>query len=384
MSRQVLAAIVFLVSLVLGCGGGSGPPANFAPPPPTVSAPPPPLQNAPVQRAAAPANQPQLTKAPAKPASKGKEPDAPVEQLFDKLDDTQNFVLLDGPNPDDVLTVTSGQLEGSFVAVTLPEVAPPANVQKLPEGFAPLPGTSYSEDGWPLRIVCAADEKVMACVPSGLFTQGVDRGPADAGPAHPISIDTYYIDVTEVTIGEFTKFKTAMTGKEGAPAATVPLTGNPKLPVVKVNWKDAQGYAKWAKKDLPTEAEWEKAGRGPEGGPFPWGGDRVIWDKPRQLGQIDPVGSFTHDRSRYGVLDLAGNAQEWCLDWYSDKAYAEARNKDGSPAHNWTGPKKASNGERVIKGGADRWELWARGSHGMTKPSEKVGFRCVLRLTAAK
>lgn len=384
MSRQVLAAIVFLFPLVLGCGGGSGPPANFAPPPPTVSAPPPPLQNAPVQRAVAPANQPQLTKAPAKPASKGKEPDAPVEQLFDKLDDTQNFALLDGPNPDDVLTVTSGQLEGSFVAVTLPEVAPPANVQKLPEGFAPQPGTSYSEDGWPLRIVCAADEKVMACVPSGLFTQGVDRGPPDAGPAHPISLDTYYIDVTEVTIGEFTRFKTAMTGKEGAPAATVPLTGNPRLPVVKVNWKDAQGYAKWAKKDLPTEAEWEKAGRGPEGGPFPWGGDRVIWDKPRQLGQIDPVGSFAHDRSRYGVLDLAGNAQEWCLDWYSDKAYAEARNKDGSPAHNWTGPKKASNGERVIKGGADRWELWARGSHGMTKPSEKVGFRCVLRLTAAK
>lgn len=383
MSRQVLAAIVSLVPLVLGCGGGSGPPANFAPPPPAVSAPPPPMGNAPAQPAV-PANQPQMAKAPSKPAVKNRDVNAPVEQLFDKLDDAGNFSLLEGPSPSDVLTVVNADLEGSFVAVTLPETVPPANAQKLPEGFAPQPGTAYSEDGWPLRIVSAIDEKVMACIPSGLFTQGADRGPPDAGPAHPMSLDTYYIDVTEVTIGEFTKFKTAMTGKDGAPAATVPLTGNPKLPVVKVNWKDAQGYAKWAKKDLPTEAEWEKAGRGPEGGPFPWGSDRVIWDKPRQLGQVDPVGSFTHDRSRYGVLDLAGNAQEWCLDWYSDKAFAEAHNKDGSPAHNWTGPKKASNGERVIKGGADRWELWARGSHGMTKPSEKVGFRCVLRMTAAK
>jgi formylglycine-generating enzyme required for sulfatase activity len=325
-----------------------------------------------------------MAKAPIKPAAKSKDVDAPAEQQFDKLDDLNNFSLLEGPDPEDVLTVVNADPEGMFVAIEIPVPTAPANAQKLPEGFAPEAATGYTEDGWPLRIVCAADEKVMACVPSGLFTQGVDRGPADAGPAHPMSLDTYYIDVTEVTIGEFTKFKTAMIGKEGAPAATVPLTGNPKHPVAKLSWKDAQNYAKWAKKDLPTEAEWEKAGRGPDGGAFPWGGERVIWDRPRQIGQVDPVGSYPHDRSRYGVLDLAGNVQEWCLDWYSDKAFAEARNKDGSPAHNWTGPKKASNGERVIKGGADRWELWARGSHGMTKPSEKVGFRCVLRLTAAK
>lgn len=382
MSCRTIAVLTCLLPTMLGCGGGSGPPANFAPPPP-MAAVPPPTQNAPIPQAA-PANQPQFATARGKPAPKSKDVDAPAEQLFEKIDDLSNFSLLEGPDPEDVLSVVDANPEGMFVSIEMPVPAAPANAQKLPEGFAPAAATGYTEDGWPQRIVCAADEKVMACVPGGLFTQGVDRGPADAGPAHPISLDTYYIDVTEVTIGEFAKFKTAMIGKEGAPAATVPLSGNPKLPVVKLSWKDAQNYAKWAKKDLPTEAEWEKAGRGPDGGAFPWGGERVIWDRSRQIGQVDPVGSYPHDRSRYGVLDLAGNVQEWCLDWYSDKAFTEARNKDGSPAHNWTGPKKASNGERVIKGGADRWELWARGSHGMTKPSEKVGFRCVLRMTAAK
>lgn len=377
MSRRMILIWAGLLPL-WGCGGSSGPPAVPAPPPP-VMAPPPPMQSAP-RAQAAPSNGPPVA-AVAKAAPKNKDPDAPSEQLFDKLDDVDNYLLLDGPDPASEAMVSNADPFGEFVSIEVPVPAVPANAQKLPDGFAPQAGTAYTEDGWPLRIVCAADEKEMACVPGGLFTQGVDGGPSDAGPAHPMSLDTYYIDVTEVAIGEFTKFKMATVGKENSPAASVPLTGNPKLPVVKVSWKDAQNYAKWAKKELPTEAEWEKAGRGPEGGVFPWGNERVLWNQPRFHGQIDPVGTFPHDRSRYGVLDLAGNAQEWCQDWYSDKAYAEARSKDGSPAHNWTGPKKASNGERVIKGGADRWELWSRGSQGMTKPSEKVGFRCVLRLS---
>lgn len=381
MSRLHQSFALSLAALLAGCGGSSGPPANPAPPPP-ISAAPPPAINSPALQAQPVANNKPVSLVPtAKAAPKPKSIDAPPEQQFDRVEDLNNFSLLEGPDPQSVATVIDASPEGTFVSIEIPAPAIPATTKALPDGFTAQPGTTYTEDGWPHRIVCTADGKEMACVPSGLFTQGVNNGPADSGPAHPMSLDTFYVDITEVTIGEFSKFKAAMQGKDGAPSSSVPLTGNPRLPVVKVSWKDAQGYAKWAKKDLPTEAEWEKAGRGPEGGVFPWGNERPVWSSSRNPGQIDPVGSYPHDRSRYGVLDLAGNVQEWCIDWYSDKAFAEARSKDGSPAHNWTGPKKASNGERVIKGSNERWELWSRGSQGMSKPSEKVGFRCVLRVS---
>ncbi|MCZ6676426.1 MAG: SUMF1/EgtB/PvdO family nonheme iron enzyme [Candidatus Poribacteria bacterium] len=179
------------------------------------------------------------------------------------------------------------------------------------------------------ELVSEKDGATMPLIPAGTFEMGdhFGEGLPHESPVHTVSIDAFYIDVTEVTNAMYQKFMEE-TGHQPPEFWTEPAFNAPDHPVVGVTWHDAATYAQWAGKRLPTEAEWEYAARGGlVGKRYPWGDDlthekanykgtdgRDIWDR------TGPVGSLPENG--YGLFDMAGNVWEWCADEYDEGFYA--------------------------------------------------------------
>jgi iron(II)-dependent oxidoreductase len=158
----------------------------------------------------------------------------------------------------------------------------------------------------------------------------------DEGPAHMVFLDAYLMDTYEVSNKDYGQFIKA----KGHPAPAYwddPRLNKPQQPVVGVNWEDATAFCEYRGKRLPTEAEWEKAARGPQANLYPWGNDfdsaKANYGKNHDATM--PVDSYPEGASYYGLYNMAGNVFEWVADWYDPRYYGKLE-----PMVNPTGPAK--------------------------------------------
>ena len=304
----------------------------------------------------------------------------------------------------------------------------------------------------------------MVWIPGGEFSMGAQDPPGmdkvgmqateDSRPIHRVYVDGFWMDKTDVTNEEFARFvratkyvtvaerKPRLEDFPGAPPENLvpgavvfsppdhPVSLNDhyqwwayvaganwrhptgprssardKDPVVDVAYEDAEAYAKWAAKRLPTEAEWEFAARGGlSGKPFVWGSDfrpNGKWMANTFQGRfpqkdtgtdgyvgVSPVGIYPPNG--YGLYDMAGNVWHWVSDWYRPDYYVHlalgggvARNPQG-PASSFD-PGEPGEKKRVMRGGSflctdqycSRYMVGTRGKGEVSTGTNHLGFRCV-------
>lgn len=303
----------------------------------------------------------------------------------------------------------------------------------------------------------------MVWIPAGQYEMGADEGQGrpDEYPKHTVQVAGFWMDATEVTNAQFARFVKA-TGyittaerkidweelrKQLPPGTSRPdnkllvasslvfkappqvvslddysqwwqwvaganwrhpdgpgssIVDKDNYPVVQVSWDDARAYATWAGKRLPTEAEWEWAGRGGQNNAlYPWGNEPVEVGKPKanswqghfpdQNTQWDgfygaaPVKSFAPNG--YELYDMAGNVWEWCADWYGADYYqtqAGTSTNPNGPAQPHD-PQDPTVPKRVQRGGSflcndsycSSYRLSARMKSSPDTGLSHTGFRCV-------
>ncbi len=312
----------------------------------------------------------------------------------------------------------------------------------------------------------ARDRVDMIFIPGGTFRMGSDKHYPEEAPVHSVTVDAFWMDRTPVTNREFRKFVNAtgyVTFAEIAPASedypgALPhmlragslvfnppdhpvdtrdwmqwwtfkfgaswrrpygkrssISGLDDHPVVHVTYRDAEAYARWADKELPTEAEFEFAARGGlSGAEYAWGDE--FTPENRQMAntwqgmfpfenltldgfeRTSPVTAFPPNG--YGIYDMIGNVWEWTSDWYSSKHEADAPKSCCIPENPRGGPEEASYDgclpniripRKVLKGGSHlcapnycrRYRPAARHAEPIDTSTSHVGFRCVQRSNRA-
>jgi iron(II)-dependent oxidoreductase len=233
---------------------------------------------------------------------------------------------------------------------------------------------SSSEPG---KTTAGGTDSASDCVliPGGEFLMGADTG-GDHGPVHKVRVDSFYMDMHEVTNAQYYKFCQETERKLpifwGMEKFRCGLN-YPNHPVVGVSWSEAKAYAEWRGKRLPTEAEWEYAARGGLVGKKFSNGDTVDSTMANYSSEgTVPVGSYPPNG--YGLYDMVGNVREWVSDWYDANYYSSG------PYENPKGPEEGK--FHVVRGGG-----WFSGAYcnavylrlalpGSWWVDFNVGFRC--------
>lgn len=205
----------------------------------------------------------------------------------------------------------------------------------------------------------------MAAIPAGRFRMGSEEGDDDEKPVHSVRLGVFCMDITEVTVAQYARCvdEGACRAARSGGYCNAGSSSRQDHPINCVERSQAVAYCSWAGKRLPTEEEWEYAARGADGRKYPWGNGapdsrlcwkRYHWDSDETKAYAKgtcAVGSYPSGASPFGLLDMAGNVDEWTATDYCD-SYAAT--------------KKCSDPESSYPRGV------ARGGNWMTRDSREV------------
>jgi len=236
------------------------------------------------------------------------------------------------------------------------------------------------------------DGMTLACVPAGDFLMGsIDADIEsfdDEKPQHKVYLDAYWIDQTEITNAMY--MHCVADGACREPGSNGSNTrdsyyGNDQYadyPVINIYWRDAHNYCTWAGRQLPSEAQWEKAARGTDGRLYPWGDElpnSILLNYNNNINDTTKIGSYPAGASLYGALDMAGNVWEWVADRYDANYY--------SSKTTWINPTGPAYGDNTVaRGGSWRSDfgnvrIAMRLGEDRYDRFNYLGFRCLFSVT---
>ncbi len=244
-----------------------------------------------------------------------------------------------------------------------------------------------------ISLASAADppgaDTDMVLIHKGEFSMGSHEHGDET--KHQVVLDSYWIDKYETSNARYKEFMKA-TGHPAPAYWDDPRLNKTNQPVVGVSWTEANTFCKWEGKRLPTEAEWERAAKGPEGdNHYPWGHtlDPKKANYGQNVGHTTPVDSYPEGISGYGVYNMAGNVFEWVNDWYEPSYYKHSvalNPKGADQGYNYAnqGPVKVLRGgswlapETSLHTSHRFWNQPDNNSYGVG-----LGFRCAKSAHAA-
>ena len=246
------------------------------------------------------------------------------------------------------------------------------------------------ENQLPTEISVKAPEN-MQYIPAGECYIGdpFKEGDKDEQPVKSVFIDAFYMDTHEVTVSEYKNFLSETNHLKPNWTKIRQYSPTDQHPILHITWHDAMAYAKWEKKRLPTEAEWEYAARGGlTNQRYPWGNNinSKHANYKRQIGKTAKVGSYPPNN--YGLHDTSGNVAEWCLDGYDQSFYIRLSRKNPFADGNIQDVIQRMNQIRtfrIIRGGSwhgDENDLRVanRNYRAPSDADRYFGFRCVKSL----